>query len=82
MNELNLWRNLKNREWKVTDFKLHPKVLYKYVNINEKVKVTSAIRAINDVNDVMVTDALLICEQFNEWFFKVFRVEQCDARVS
>ena len=45
--------------------------------MNEKVKVTSKIRAINDVNDDVVTDPLLICEQFNEWFFKVFRVEQC-----
>ena len=43
-------------------------MLYKY--INDKVKVTSVIRAITNLNNEVVTDAKIICEQFNEWFLK------------
>ena len=52
-------------------------MLYKY--INDKVKVTSVIRAITNLNNEVVTDPKIICEQFNEWFFKVFREEVCDV---
>ena len=58
-------KELRNHEWKVaTNFKLHPKMLYKY--INEKVKVTSAIRAVKNANNDIITDHKQICEQFNE----------------
>jgi hypothetical protein len=37
------------------------------------------IRAITDSNNVVITDPKIICEQFNEWFFTVFREEQSDV---
>ena len=71
-------KELRDHEWKVaTNFKLHPKMLYKY--INEKVKVTSAIRAVKNANNDIITDQKQICEQFNEWLFKGFREETCDV---
>ena len=62
---LKLKKELKEYEWKVaTNFKLHPKMLYK--NIIDKVKVTSVIRAITNLHNEVVTDPKIICEQFNE----------------
>ena len=56
---------LRNHEWKVaTNCKLHPKMLHKY--INEKVKITSVIRAVHNENSDIITDQETICNQFNE----------------
>ena len=53
-------KELKDYEWKVaTNFKLHPKMLYKY--INDKVKVTSVIRAITNLNNEVAPDPKIIC---------------------
>jgi len=43
-----------------TNFKLHPKMLQKYKN--EKVNVTSSIRAVKNSNDDIISDQQQICE--------------------
>jgi len=48
-------------------------MLYKY--IDEKVKITLVIRAIKNTEHEIIKDPETICEQFNEWFFEVFREE-------
>ena len=53
----------------------NPKVVHKF--IRDKTVIKDDIRALMDDNNKIITDPELICETLNEWFFSVFRKEDC-----
>jgi hypothetical protein len=46
--------------------------------IQNKTVTRDSIRALVDENDKVVTDLKAICDTLNDWFFSVFRKEDCD----
>jgi hypothetical protein len=54
----------------------NPKVFHQF--INNKTVIRDSIRALVDKNDKVITDPKLICDELNDWFFSVFRKEDCD----
>jgi hypothetical protein len=53
----------------------NPKVVHKF--IRDKTVIKDDIRALMDDNNKIITDPKLICERLNQWFFSVFRKEDC-----
>jgi hypothetical protein len=51
----------------------NPKAFHQF--INNKTVIRDSIRALEDKNDKVITDPKLICDELNDWFFRVFRKE-------
>jgi hypothetical protein len=54
----------------------NPKVVYKY--INDKTIIKDGIRALIDKDNKVITDPELIGDTLNDWFFSVFKKEDCE----
>ena len=57
----------------VNNFKVHPKLLYKY--IKDKMNIKESIKEINGDDGTVLHNPKDICHKFNSWFHSVFQAE-------